>query len=29
MPAPLLPADDLFEQQMRQVLATLGSDEAR
>jgi hypothetical protein len=28
MPAPLLPADDLFEQQMRQVLATLGCDEA-
>jgi AcrR family transcriptional regulator len=28
MPAPLLPADDLFEQQMRQVLVTLGCDEA-
>jgi AcrR family transcriptional regulator len=28
MPAPLLPADDLFEQQMRQVLSTLGCDQA-
>jgi AcrR family transcriptional regulator len=28
MPAPLLPADDLFEQQMRQVLATLGFDQS-
>jgi AcrR family transcriptional regulator len=28
VPAPLLPADDLFEQQMRQVLATLGGDQA-